>query len=260
MRRPCGQAVTPAVITYNEEANIERTLKALEWAENVIVLDSGSTDATERIARSFDNVAWRVRPFDTWGGQWGHAFRECGIRTRFTLALDADMVVTPEFVNELETVFLKGQYRSGVLPVTYVTRGRPLMGSIYPDQLRVFEPNVVIAGHEGHKHTFEAPEPCYRFQHGMLHDDRKPLDHWLRAQLKYAVAEDERIAAIPAPGLKDRLRHTGLVPWLVGALAYFRSGGPLRGEASKRYAMERMTFECLLALRIDERKRLKDGN
>ncbi|HBY63069.1 MAG TPA: hypothetical protein DEH78_24875 [Solibacterales bacterium] len=255
MGRECGLAVTPAVLTYNEEANIGRTLKALEWAEQVIVLDSGSADRTEEIARSFRNVAWHVRAFDTWGGQWSHAFLRCGMRTRFTLALDADMVVSPEFVDELESVFLKGGYRSGVLPVTYVTAGRPLMGSIYPDQLRVFEPDAVVTGQHGHKHTFESPEPLYRFRHGMLHDDRKPLDHWLRAQLKYSIQEDERIAGLTSLGLKDRLRKTGLVPWLVGGLAYLRSGGPLRGEASRRYALERMTFECLLALRIKERNR-----
>ena len=38
------EAVTPLVLTYNEEANIRRVLESLQWAKRIIVVDSGSTD------------------------------------------------------------------------------------------------------------------------------------------------------------------------------------------------------------------------
>jgi hypothetical protein len=53
-----------------------------------------------------------------------------------------------------------------------------------------------------------------------------------------------------AHGLKDRLRRLGVMPPLMGALAYLRAGGPLSGAAAARYAYERMTAESLLAIRL----------
>ena len=46
----CGltmiEHITPLIITYNESANIARTLKRLAWARRIVVIDSGSTDET----------------------------------------------------------------------------------------------------------------------------------------------------------------------------------------------------------------------
>ena len=37
--------ITPVVLTFNEEANLRRNLDSLQWAERVVIVDSGSTDA-----------------------------------------------------------------------------------------------------------------------------------------------------------------------------------------------------------------------
>ncbi|MCX6840480.1 MAG: glycosyltransferase, partial [Verrucomicrobia bacterium] len=56
--------ITPLILTWNEEANLRSCLKRLSWASEVVVLDSGSTDATAAIAAEFSNVRFLVRPFD----------------------------------------------------------------------------------------------------------------------------------------------------------------------------------------------------
>ena len=42
--------IVPVILTWNEAANIGRALAALRWAKRVVVLDSGSSDASRRIA------------------------------------------------------------------------------------------------------------------------------------------------------------------------------------------------------------------
>ena len=56
--------ITPLILTYNEEANIDRTLGRLTWADRVVVVDSYSTDATVDLATSYDNVDLVQREFD----------------------------------------------------------------------------------------------------------------------------------------------------------------------------------------------------
>jgi glycosyltransferase involved in cell wall biosynthesis len=56
--------ITPLVITYNEASNIARTLGRLTWARRIVVIDSGSTDETLDIIRSFPQAQVIHRNFD----------------------------------------------------------------------------------------------------------------------------------------------------------------------------------------------------
>ena len=45
--------VTPLIITFNEAANIARTLNKLTWAKRIVIIDSGSTDETLSIISAY---------------------------------------------------------------------------------------------------------------------------------------------------------------------------------------------------------------
>lgn len=258
MSSAIGVAITPLVLTYNEEPNIRRTLESLRWAERVVVLDSGSTDATELIVRSFPNADWRVRPFDCHGRQWEYGIRRTEISSPFVLALDADMAVPAPVVEEMSAVFLRGKYAGGVLPFEFHVLGRPLVGSIYPAQLRVFRPEQVEVSQPGHTQEFSARGEVYHFKSPLIHDDRKSLERWAASQLAYSILEEQRIADGKGNRWRDRLRQMGLMPPIAGALAYLRAGGPWKGAAAARYAYERTAFECLLAIRLMTARLRKD--
>src|SRR5947209_97262 len=93
--------ITPVLLTYNEAPNIARTLSYLNWAKDIVVLDSGSTDATISILARVPRVRVFTRPFDTHCNQWRHAIFETNITTPWILRLDADYQVTEELVAEL---------------------------------------------------------------------------------------------------------------------------------------------------------------
>src|SRR6185312_10633674 len=109
------RSVTPFILPYNEEPNLGRTLESLRWAPRVVVVDSGSTDASRAIAGRFPNVAWFERRFDDFERQSRFAIEETGIDTDHVLALDADMAVPAPFVAELNARYLPGEFAGGLV-------------------------------------------------------------------------------------------------------------------------------------------------
>ncbi|MBI1761463.1 MAG: glycosyltransferase family 2 protein [Acidobacteria bacterium] len=244
---PCQ--ITPLLLTYNEEPNIARTLASLTWADRVVVLDSGSNDDTETIARSFPNVDWRVRAFDSFKEQTEFGLQQTGIATEYVLALDADMPLSQTLVEEIFQRFLPGAYDGGLFSFQYCMVGQPLAGSLYPAQIRLFRRAMIQVLQVGHGHKFQLDGAVYQFKAPLFHDDRKPLECWITAQLTYSAQEMQRLEAGAHLKWRDRLRKWGVMPLLMGLYAYGIAGGPFRGAAAARYAYERAIFECLLAHR-----------
>jgi glycosyltransferase involved in cell wall biosynthesis len=250
-----GELITPVLLTFDEEPNIRRALEGLTWAAEVVVVDSGSSDNTEAIARSFRNVRWLVRPFDNHAAQWRFAIQSAGSRSQYVLALDADYQVPAAFVQELQHHFADKAYNGAVAGFDYRIGGRTLMGSVYPSKLVLFRPEKVQIGQPGHTQELWIDGPIYHFAARLVHDDRKPLDRFFRSQLEYSRLEAARLARGASTRWQDRVRRLGVMPLLAGIGAYAKSGGPWRGSASLRYGYERMMFECLLTLRL-----LNDAN
>ncbi len=242
--------VTALVLTYNEAPNIGRTLDTLRWAPRVVVLDSGSTDDTETIARRYDNVWWVVRPFDHHGEQWRFGIFETGISTPYVLTLDADHQVPDRFVRELDEQFLPGCFDGGIAAFEYRFFGHPLRGSLYPPKIVVFRKDRVAVTQPGHTQELSVPGPVYRFRVPLVHDDRKSVDRFVSGQLGYSRLEAARLGQTPAHSWVNSLRRSFLAAPVLALYAYLRAGGPFRGAAAARYAYERATFECLLALRL----------
>ncbi|MRJ07401.1 glycosyltransferase family 2 protein [Ornithobacterium rhinotracheale] len=93
MDKPIGLSV--AIITYNEEKNIGRTIDAIHnIADEIIVVDSFSSDKTKEICLSFEKIKWFERKFDGFGHQKNYALSLCS--GKWILFIDADEVVSKE--------------------------------------------------------------------------------------------------------------------------------------------------------------------
>jgi len=90
-----------AIITKNEEANIARTLASVQFADEIIVLDSASTDRTVEIAKSY-NARVYDEPWKGFSGSKNSAIEKC--TGTWILSLDADEELSPDLQRQIRTL------------------------------------------------------------------------------------------------------------------------------------------------------------
>jgi glycosyltransferase involved in cell wall biosynthesis len=88
-----GKRISAFVMTFNEERNIRDCLESMKWADEIVVVDSHSTDATIDIAREYTEKIIE-RPFAGYVAQTAFAYEQT--TGDWTLWLDADERFTPE--------------------------------------------------------------------------------------------------------------------------------------------------------------------
>jgi glycosyltransferase involved in cell wall biosynthesis len=91
------------ILTLNEEKALPDCLASVAFCDDIVVLDSGSTDRTHEIAEKA-GARMIVRPFDSFAGQRNYAQRSVAFRNPWVFHLDADERMTPELATECDNV------------------------------------------------------------------------------------------------------------------------------------------------------------
>lgn len=133
------EPVSATVITCNEEHNIGDALQSLAWADEIVVVDSGSRDGTLEICRRYTD---RILHRDWTGYVDQKNFAVENARNTWIFSLDADERVSPELRDEIRHLAATGFQRSGYkIPRMAFFMGRWIRhGDWYPDyQLRLFD-------------------------------------------------------------------------------------------------------------------------
>lgn len=249
------EEITPLILTFNEAPNIRRTLEALHWAKEILILDSFSSDETLEIAGTFANVRVLQRKFDTFAGQCNFGLQH--ILSPWVLSLDADYVLTESINREITSLELGGEVMGFQASFTYCIFGHPLRASLYPPRTVLYRRNAAKYVEEGHAHRVKITGLVNTLHGRILHDDRKPLGRWLSEQWKYMELESASLASADHARLKfqDRLRKLGWpAPLAVFLYCLFVKGLVLDGWPGWYYTLQRVLAETLLALRMTERK------
>ena len=247
--------ITPIILTYNEAANIRRTLEPLRWAQDIVVIDSFSDDMTLQIVSEFPQARVFQRRFDSLENQCNYALKKIELFSEWVLALDADYVLTPEIVEEMKTLQPAVGINGFRAHFIYCVEGKRLRGSAYPPVTVLYRHKYASYHQDGHAQRVVIQGEVQGFRWPILHDDRKPLSRWLRSQDIYMQQELQKLSSGNGEPIRlpDRLRKTRfLFPFVIFFYCLFVKGAISDGWAGVYYAFQRMLAEILLALYLIE--------
>ena len=252
--------ITALILTKNEEPNLKRVLEKLTWLEKVIILDSYSTDSTIEIANSFPNVVLYQRKFDTFASQCNYGLTL--ITSPWVLSLDADYVLTDEFIAETNEFINREDKNAYFVRFKFLVFGRKLAGDNTTPRAVLFKPSECNYYDDGHCHRLMINGATGNFKSYILHDDRKSLSRWLNNQDGYAIKERDKLLN-PEVGihlsLSSKIRKTKVfAPFIVFFHCLIVKRLIFNGWAGWHYTLQRTMVEMLLAIRLIEDEKLAE--
>ena len=268
--------ISVLILTFNEELNLARCLDSVKWSDDVLVLDSFSTDRTVEIAKA-RGARVLQNQFVDFAGQRNFGLLRGDLKHEWLLHLDADEVVSPELQRELAGVAaagtMDGTKEAFRLASKMMFQGRWLKYSgLYPsyqvrfgrrDRLR-----FVQIGH-GQREALE-PGGVGTLREPLLHFSfSKGIQDWLERHNRYSTAEAERFLQAggqpawdwagllgDAPrrrrALKELSRVVPCRPTLRFIYMYLFRLGFLDGRAGLTYCRLLAIYEYFIVLKIRE--------
>jgi glycosyltransferase involved in cell wall biosynthesis len=183
------------VIAYNDAPNMRACLESVRWADELIVVDSHSTDGTEAIAREFTDRIYQV-DFAGFGALRNRALSYC--THEWVFSLDSDERMTPELREEVERL-LNGEPGADAY---FVPRKNYFLGrwirhcGWYPDyrQPQLFRRSRFRYRDELVHEGFECDGPVGRLSQPVLQYPFRDIDHYIAKQDRYSDLMARRMA------------------------------------------------------------------
>jgi len=268
--------VSAIILTKDESLNIHRCVKQLAVFDEVIIVDSGSTDDTVELAYSARaDVRIFTNPFVDFGQQRNWALDETSLRNDWILFIDADEFMTPALAREIDS-FVKapgnnvGAYIAGM---NYFLGKWLKYSTYYPSfQLRLLKKGEVRYRREGHGQREVTEGPLAYLKNSWIHEGfSKGLHQWIARHNDYSTNEVELILRLRSEPLnlgevleKDPIRRRRALKRL-GARLPFRpvtrffytliiKRGILDGYAGFIFALLRLSHDIHLVAKIVEAK------
>ena len=251
------EKITPLILTYNEESNINRTLEKLNWVNQIIVIDSYSTDATLEILSSYPQVKVFQRKFDTHATQWNYGLDQ--VKSEWVLSLDADYIVTDALIAEIKSLSPDSSIDGYFAKFKYCVFGKPLRSTILPPRQVLFRKIKATYIDDGHTQLLENKGQSSELSAYIHHDDHKPLSRWLWAQDRYMILESKKLLETPTNELSlgDRIRRQKIIaPLVILVYCLIIKGGILDGWHGWYYTLQRVLAEILLSIHIIEAEKI----
>ena len=272
--------VSVFIQTLNEEANIPRCLASLEWSDDIVVLDSLSTDRTEEIVRAAGGRFFQ-RPYDGRAKNQNWAVENIDFKHPWVWYVDADEVTPPKLVEEILDVTSD----PGRNEVAYFVRRKNMFmgkwlkhGGMYNVWItRLWKPEKMQWERGAN------PIACIDGEVGYLKQDfihyffSKGFDGWFERHNRYSGYEAvETIKSLESGALKSRdflshdpmirrnaLKHLSfrlpLRPLAKFLFMYFARLGFLDGRPGWTYCLLQAVYEAMIVAKVREIRRAEKG-
>ncbi len=267
--------VTVMVFTLNEERNLPGCLESISWSDDIIVVDSYSTDSTRTICET-RNVRFFQHAFEGFGSQRNWAFAHTSPKHEWILVLDADERVPPELAEEIGRVVSSATEKIAA----YRLRRRLFMwgrwlrySGLYPTWvIRLVRRDRVRYIDRGHAETQVVDGQIRELDADLMDENLKGIDEWFARQNRYSRADaDYEIAQAKTPlRLMDLLSGDPLVrravlkrvswrmpirPAWYFLYTYILRGGFLEGRDGFRFCMMRAMYQAMVSMKKYDAKR-----
>ena len=267
--------ISVLILTKNEERDLPDALASVAWSDDVHVLDSHSTDATQQIARDA-GAHLHTRVFDDYA-----THRNAGMALPFKhpwlFLLDADERPTPELSAEMQRVVLEAPANTA----GFRLRRRDFLFGTWLKHAQISPFYIRLVRPERARYTrainevLEVDGPVAELLHPLDHFPfSKGIAHWVAKHNTYSTMEAELIVrqqGLQNPSLRTALRdpdfHTRRLhqkalfykmpgrPLIKWSYMMFARRAVLDGAAGLTYATVQSFYEYMIVLKTKELRR-----
>ena len=192
--------ISIVIITLNNEKYIENAIKSASFADEVLVLDSGSTDNTCKIAKE---LGARVE-YQKWLGFGKQKQKAVNLaKNRWIFVLDSDEVITKELQNEIKEVLKDPKYDAYEVPRLNYFFKKPIKhGGLYPDKtIRLFDKTKARFSEDEVHEKVIVNEKIGELKSFMKHYAYESIEEFIKKQNRYSSlgAKKNRLKAVFNP-------------------------------------------------------------
>ena len=265
--------VTVVVPIKNEALNLPTCLSTLKGFERVIVVDSGSSDDSAEIARSFGAEVVEFK----WNGQFpkkrNWMLRNHPISTPWVLFLDADEQIPPAFIAELRQILPQTSCNGFWVPFDNYFMGRllrhgdkfrklPLLRVGKGEFEQIYEQAWSQLDMEVHEHLIVEGK-VGELKSALVHSDFKNLEAYYARHNQYSSWEANRFLSLsrdatnhftPRQKIKYKLLKSPIFPLLYFCGSYIGKRGFLDGFPGFRFAVSKMFYFYQIGFKIAEKE------
>jgi glycosyltransferase involved in cell wall biosynthesis len=197
--------VSVLILTKNEAVDIGDCIRGLSWSDDIVVLDSMSTDATVEIAQRLGARIY-TRPFDNFSAQRNFGLQEIPFSHQWVLILDADERVPDALAAEIKTFIASAapDICGARIRRRDIWRGRWLKhAQLSPYYIRLVRPKEVYYEREVNEALVARSGIADLQSHFDHYPFSKGLSHWIAKHNQYSTVEARLIAtnAVARPSL-----------------------------------------------------------